>query len=495
MTDSKAKMILKNISNQDIDIILSEPYFLYYILFYEKIQPNSNLLEFLFQKISKETVLHFIYKFQIPKQPVAECDKLGTIKNFFNIIKSDCKLSNTFLQDMFQPSYIFKTKYIPYNFDIYATSFYYLMQCKYKKNQFPLSVLSHDEMFSFPFDVNPKEWIRPTFIIDVQNTLLFENTLHINGKTYDTRYFSTRRKIILKERVFILEKLFQKHNLQNALVLFISQADSSDKNAPTCLKITNLKNKSTERILVNGRIALFIEVPCSEFVYNVKNYFVNDFSILDDTTGQKNEKKLLKYWFDKYNVLYYFDEDAKKYKKANPFTYNRQIQKLKNEQQQQKQQQQKQEQQQQKQQKTHKIINGIKVKQDQQQEQKYEQKNQFKHLILNNKSCSKGIGKNEQDDYMIGLILLLIHKTSGECYKFVTQYTPIVFTNDNYSWMRDSLKKKCIFEQNFFHYLHTNRKVDISKINQKRFKFWFNNSKLNTNKIFKISNELSKNLV
>ena len=53
---------------------------------------------------------------------------------------------------------------------MYVTSFYYLMNCNYPKKRFPLSIKSNGDTFSFPLNINVKEWVRQIFIIDVQKT-------------------------------------------------------------------------------------------------------------------------------------------------------------------------------------------------------------------------------------------------------------------------------------------------------------------------------------
>ena len=101
--------------------------------------------------------------------------------------------------------------------------------------------------------------------------------------------------------------------------------------------------------------------------------------------------------------------------------------------------------------------------------------------------------KNEQDDFMIGLLLLLIQKTRSQCFKLVVDYIPIVFTNDHYDWMRPSLKKNCIFEKDFFKYLVSKQKHEMKRINSKKYKFWYGSKKLQAEEK-KVLEELSEDL-
>ena len=226
------------------------------------------------------------------------------------------------------------------------------------------------------------------------------------------------------------------------MVLFISQSDN--RKQQSCLTIKNLENSETKEILKWNRVALYIEVPCSEFVYNMKDNVFTDFSITNDKTGQTNSHKIYRYMFDNRNILYSFDENDMKYRQVNPFDINRELQRV----------------------------------QDQ---------NNFDGIRSN--TCRK----NEQDDYMIGLLLLLIQKTSKECFKFIVDYKPIVFTNDKYEWMKTSLKEHCIFEKDFFSYLKNDKKHDMKSINPKKYKFWYG-SKETSKKEEQTINDISKEL-
>ena len=479
-TISSIVNIFHDISKDNANKVISEIYFLYYLLLFYKIKISDKILEFLFHKISVQKINEMIWKLQIFKEPmIQDMNKIQAIYTFINAIDIKCSISNIFIQDIFKPEYIFKKKYTPNSIDMYITSFYYLMQCTYLKKKFPLSVQSANVSFSFPLNIDLKEWIRPVFIIDVQNALLFKKTITINGKKYDTTSFAKRKDIILIERKYILEKLFEKHNLVGALILFISQSDVNE--TQNCLKITDLQNAETKNILGFNRVALFIEVPCSEFIYNIKNYFTPDISTINNTSGQKNNKKLYKYLFDKRNVLFYFDENAMKYKEVNPLKINKELELI---QRQQKKQQNE---------KTFKIINGIKIYVENNVPKNYDSEviyGQNEYSSFCTKECKI---KNEQDDFMIGLILLLIQKTWNNCFKLVVEYIPIVFTNDNYDWMKTSLKKSCIIEKDFFKYLTNKKKHDITHVNSKKYKFWYGSKNLNSVEKKDIE-ELSQNL-
>ncbi len=516
--------------------IRKELYFLYYFSIFNKKKVNNQIFQVLFEEISIQEINKIVQKFKIFKEPLENVGKLEAIKNFINVANLKCSISSIFLQDIFKPEYIFKKKYSPHSVDTYITSLYYLLQCKYKKNNFPLSIKSEpNKGFFFPFDVDIKEWTRPIFIVDVQNATRFHKFLSIQGRNYETTSFQSRKEIILKERKYILEKLFHKHNLPGAMVFFITQSDTNQKQS--CLKITNLKNSETENILEHNRVALFIEVPCSQFVYTINDYFLTDFSTVNDFTGEKNDKTVHKYWFDKNNILYAFDQNDMKYKQVEASQLNKDLTQI-------------QSQQKQKQGVSQKMVKSQKNftqnnsqqyksesqgKRSESQGQKYESQGQklraqrkrmIKEILLNIKAEDKkqnaksmiqvdqykkkfqgqpcknnkigntrtGI-KNEQDDQMIGLLLLFIQKTNEECFKLIFRHKPIVFTNDKYEWMNESLKSVCIFEKDFFRYLETEPKKNNSKMNVYNYQFWFNAMKpQNKEQMIEIQQALYKNI-
>lgn len=472
--------ILKFLTLEQLQMIFDEShaFYMYYILFSLNINIDETVLNFLFNKYNKQNINHVINKLEDSNQDLLGLQKATLILYFKNLTKNNCQISNIFLQDLFQPDNIFKNRYTPFNFDIFSTSFYYLMNCQYKRQDFPLQVkYKSDGLFHFPFDVHLSEWNRPIILVDVQNVMRDDRNVdgrfELNGKHYYGAIFSERKKCILDERFYILERLFHKHYHPNTMVLFITQADTIASPNQTCLKITDLKKNAsneTKNLLKgngNNRVALYIEVPCTEFVYNTNNNIVRDYSIRDDIT-RYNTADVYRYWYDNYNRLYRFDENRGYYQKL---TKNSPVPPgiIKN---------------------RNNRAGRLSANQTQQ--------NKFLNYVKVNSNCSNGIRKNELDDYLIGLILLLHKKTIRECYKMIIDYIPIVFTADNYNWMRSSLKNTCFFESNFISYLKSNNNGFRNfELNDRNFNFWYGNNS-NRNKIeidvINISETLYRNL-
>jgi hypothetical protein len=468
------KSLLKIIDRvTEITQVLNELYFLYLILFFYKGKFSDPVLEFLFDKVPVEKIREIIAKYRIfqsfsESKPIEKgVPKLEMIKTFMDITNLECNMTNTFLQDIFNIAYLFKKKYTSNSLDIYITSFYYLMQCTFDKNTSELSIRSSiQNSFSFPFDIDVKEWTRPIFIVDVQNALRYREKIKIRGTEYDTSSFRSRKKIIVNERKYILEKLFAKHNLPGTLVLFISQGDMKNKN--NCISITNLRNKETSHLLQSDKTALFIEVPCAQFAFHVNNYFIPGISVVDNTTGRSRSRNILKYCFDRENTLYYFDKEKLQYRLVNNVKVNKELEWMQHEMQ--------------KQQAKNKI------------HPKYGSMNQ-ENVIPYHHQC---LIKNELDDYMIGFILLLIQKAKRECYNFIVQYKPIVFTNDHYDWMKASIKKSCTFEKDFFGYLLQKEKHEVIEVSPKAYSFWYNGKRFDKTekyRIQEISHQLQDNLL
>ena len=131
-----------------------------------------------------------------------------------------------FLQDIFDPSLIFKSKYEPVNFNIFMTSFYYLMNCKYKRGTMDLSIRRNESLlFHFPLDINLKEWCRPIILVDVANVLRTRDKFKIGKNTYISKDFKDRKNAILDNSDFILQRLFKKHPDPHTMVLFIAQSE------------------------------------------------------------------------------------------------------------------------------------------------------------------------------------------------------------------------------------------------------------------------------
>jgi hypothetical protein len=151
----------ENMSFEDMRIVLQYPSFLYYFFFHLEIDLPLNIVNFLFQYNSKTHLGKIIQAISNKKINLSKKDDNEIQKIFISLTKDDCSLSNFFLQDIFNPELIFKSKYTPFNFDMFATSFYYLMNCSYPKQDFPLNVrMNNYTDFKFPFDIEYKEWNR-----------------------------------------------------------------------------------------------------------------------------------------------------------------------------------------------------------------------------------------------------------------------------------------------------------------------------------------------
>ena len=432
----------ENMSFDDITIVLRYPSYLYYFFFYLNIDLPLNIVNFLFQYSSKANLKKIIQNISNKRINLSKKDDNEIQKIFISLTKDDCSLSNFFLQDIFHPELIFKSKYTPFNFDVFATSFYYLMNCSYPKQDFPLNVrMNNYTDFKFPFDIEYKEWNRPIIIVDVQNVLQ-EGNIIINGKHVATATFQQRKKAILNHKQYILQKVFEKHNEVNTMILFVTQSDNITNPRRTCLNIVNLHDQQTNRVIVGtpseplNRVALFIEVPCNIFTYT-KDGFDGD------------------YRYSKFGELLQIDPyNGRLYNVTNP--HNKHI-----------------------------VADRLKP-----YDRDARDKNQFINHVKADSKCSDHLGKNELDDYLIGIILLLSKKANNECYKLLLQYKPIVFTHDRYNWMRSELKESFInpnhkYEHNdsrkrFFDYIEDSGSSRIRNftIHRENYKFWLemNNS-------------------
>ena len=124
-TISSIVNIFHDISKDNANKVISEIYFLYYLLLFYKIKISDKILEFLFHKISVQKINEMIWKLQIFKEPmIQDMNKIQAIYTFINAIDIKCSISNIFIQDIFKPEYIFKKKYTPNSIDMYITSFY-----------------------------------------------------------------------------------------------------------------------------------------------------------------------------------------------------------------------------------------------------------------------------------------------------------------------------------------------------------------------------------
>lgn len=437
----------------EIDLILCKPYYMYVFFFYWTKSLDVTILKFLFSQYTKAKINTIVRQLDDGEVDIMNLDLLSMIQVFRNTVQQKCALPNIFLQDLFQPENIFKRRYTPFNFDIFSTSFYYLMNCQYTTTAgFPLRINDTSKTtFSFPFDIHLSEWIRPIILIDVQNVMRGPSEtgdFQLNGQVYKGS-FKDRKRSILENRSYILRKLFEKHNDSNTMVLFMTQSDTKQNPNQTCLKITNLKNTSTQSLLQgngNNRVALFIEVPCTKFVYNTNDAIVHDYTLRDTHTGRIYRDSIYRYWYDNYNRLYVFNENEGRYKLMHnnshiPSSIIKPINR-------------------------HAGKNLYSGNQN--------QHNKFLDKVGTNSNCSIGL-KNELDDFMVGLILFLNQEVAKNCFRFITEHIPIVFTRDNYSWMRSTLKNSCTFEFNFIGYLESTTSLGSTRINRKNLLFWNEN--------------------
>lgn len=446
----------ENMSFQDINIVLQYPSYLYYFFFYLNIDLPSNIINFLFQYTSQDQLKKIIQSISSRRINFSNMDNNEIQKLFISLTRDDCSLSNFFLQDIFNPELIFKSRYTPFNFDMFATSFYYLMNCLYPKQNFPLYVRNNNYTdFKFPFDIEYKEWNRPLIIVDVQNVLR-EGNIIINGMLVATDTFKKRKKAILDNRRYILQKLFEKHNEVNTMVLFITQSDNTTNPRKTCLNIINLHNQDTDRIMVGtqkkplDRVALFIEVPCNIFTYTKDGFGRYRYSKFGELLQE-----------DRHDGLFYrVTEPHGKGIIADP-------------------------------------IRNI--------DRDPTDRNPFLRHVKSNSKCSDHVGKNELDDYLIGIILLLSKKVNNECYKLLLKYRPIVFTRDRYNWMNPQLRASFIHpyseyndsRKRFFDYIEDERTIIRNfTIHKENYEFWLetNNSTLQNNPITNDLRQQTRNI-
>jgi len=195
---------------------------------------------------------------------LSKLSKNDLFMNMIFTIKEPCMLSNFFLQDIFTPEAVFKHIYKKKSFiDIFSTSFYYLLNCEFPNTVAPSFKKTHQNAtFKFPMDIDPREWLRPCIIIDVANE--FQGIK--NGKD-----FMTRENYLLTNIDDILKKLFLKNDDPRLMVLFIHQAYlPAGTNCPEIMDMINPQNRSGlkgTRSNPLDRIALYITVPCNIFTY------------------------------------------------------------------------------------------------------------------------------------------------------------------------------------------------------------------------------------
>ena len=443
---------ISNLDKNELSVILYYPSFLYFFFFFlnRKVHLSQNIINYFFQKQTNGQLRRYIQKLNRRMKYISTLKKEELQNIFIYEAKSICQLDNMFLQDIFDPSLIFKSKYEPVNFNIFQTSFYYLMNCKYERGTMDLSIRENDSFyFHFPFDINLKEWCRPIILIDVANVLRTRgDTFQMGNKTYHFRNFKDRKNAILDNKDFILTRLFQKHPDPHTMVLFICQSECHKNIKQTCVKIINLwKHKNT------AQKAFLLEVPCHDFVYKLgkRRLFDGNFDV----------------FYDNYGHLYRYEPNHNDYVKV---TRQREIDNIYN------------------------SFDRSPLIKEREFNIDPRQKNPFKEHVKINSQCITSVGKNELDDYLIGIILLLIQKTQEKCFKLLLRYKPIVFTNDNFSWMKPDLKSSFIHATSnnysdsrgdFLNYIHDENgsAIESCTMNSKNYEFWLDcmNLKLDHN--------------
>lgn len=204
--------------------------------------------------------------------------KSDLLELLITTIQQPRSLSNTFIDDIFRPEYVLNWHYDSSNYrHIFTTSFYYLLKCKFISVDIPLQKTHHFDECNFPLDIDPLEWLRPCVIIDVSNQFYDLRSL-IDPNTGNVFPFSrsdhnTRREYILQNIDFILDTLFKKHYFDhpNMLVLFIHPSDHNSRS--TCTEILDMMTELHNKELLVGnealplnRKALYISIPCNLFV-------------------------------------------------------------------------------------------------------------------------------------------------------------------------------------------------------------------------------------
>lgn len=247
--------------------------FLYAVLFYTDMSILDGLPESvvsLLLSTYENKDLDIILK-RLGEKPIDYKKRFNRMEMFSLLcqeIQRPCALSNFFLQDIFTPSSIFKETYRDDVYiDHFMTSLYYLTGCRFPTKNVPLRAMrAVGNKMHFPMDVDPREWNRPCMLVDVSNQ--FHGVP--GGNAYANRVAYLRTHL-----VDILGKLFGKNRDPDLMVLFVHQADLSDPDS-NCTTIEDLSKSlhGADKRLVNGtvedpmnRVVLYITVPCNLFLY------------------------------------------------------------------------------------------------------------------------------------------------------------------------------------------------------------------------------------
>ena len=399
--------------------------------------------------------------------------KAELLATLYKIINTKCSFDNFFIQDLFNPSRIFKSRYVndPYS-DIFMTSFYYILNCEYKKIPLKTKKKSNNK---FPLDVDISEFDRPCVLVDVANQF------------YDKGSFDGRVQFLKKHIFAILNDFFSIHTEPDILIIFVHQGDLGKQfNCPEIYSVAQWDFR-VNSLLQEDRKAIYISVPCNLFLYPEINYpsqtrfvernfrfntgeepgYPNNYSRDFYRPGyyyntQKLNKPFTKYrqeikniYYDRYGRMlslsednrgknhmsnfigydgnHYFDMVNIPYYQYNPVEIHKNVFK------------------------TSKMTDPYgKRHASKKPGDVFQGMNKFQNFVSKNSACAKAanISKNEIDDYMIGILLCIYHKLTNECNDDFVPFRPrwILFTLDNYNWINPEILKNVHKEKDFLLY-------------------------------------------
>ena len=117
---------ISNLDKNELSVILYYPSFLYFFFFFlnRKVHLSQNIINYFFQKQTNEQLRRYIQKLNRRMKYISTLKKEELQNIFIYEAKSICQLDNMFLQDIFDPSLIFKSKSAldgPHPPDIYSS--------------------------------------------------------------------------------------------------------------------------------------------------------------------------------------------------------------------------------------------------------------------------------------------------------------------------------------------------------------------------------------
>jgi len=257
------------------------PILYYFILYANKAKLDSMFSVFksaLISNLKKNELNNIINSLTYSNNNYEAMTKSDLLELLITTIQQPRSLSNTFIDDIFKPEYVLNYSYDSSNYrNIFTTSFYYLLKCKFNSVDIPLLKNHHFDECTFPFDIDPIEWLNPTVIIDVTNQ--FYDVKNLIDPTTGAKFpmigslHNTRREYLFRNCDGILDALFKKQYFDhpNMLVLFVHPSDNTS--GTTCTEIldimSELKNKAIligDATLPLNRKALYISIPCNLFL-------------------------------------------------------------------------------------------------------------------------------------------------------------------------------------------------------------------------------------